>query len=765
VLVLHGHSGVGKSELACEVARRLRQHYPGGAFLIDAGPAGAFLEFARIGEAILGQVFPVDMGIPDRCKFVFYSLYNTPTLLIYDNVQSFETVQPWLPMTGMSCHVLITTPCERLSRYLPSLEVPRLSPGEAWHLITEITGGEVAEKYGDRLIELADGLPVQLYPQAWALAAGNQRDHFDPGQLALTQEAKTSFHGVVALLDEKAQLLLHAASFLTGQHIPREELFQQLASAFAWTETDFHHELDACQHLHLLEGKGELRMHQLLAAYLRDLPGDDVRPALTAIRVAQHQRFIGLAHELITVQANATRAARLLVYPLTIEAWKERNETFSIEESETLGNALSEIGRFAEAFPWYQRAVEVREHVDGQKDYARLSCSLHNLGYCLSSQGQFNEARAWFERAVAARQHPDCQGCIDQEGLGRSLHEVGNCLSSLGFFAEAQGWFERAVKARELGDLHGHIDLEGLGRSLYEVGNCLSSRGQFIEAQPWYLRAVEARQQGELHGGVDQESLGWSLHGMAFCLSSQQQFAEAQKWYERAVTAKEQGDIHGRVDHEGLGRSLHEIGYCVSSQGHYVEAQSWYEQAVAARQRGDVYGRVDYEGCGCSLHEVGNCLANQHRYAEAQEWFERAMKIRQQGDLYRRVDQEGRGCSLHSLGYCLSSRKQYAEAQQWFEQAVAAREQGDIYGHVNHDGLGCSLHEMGYCLSCQGRYTEAFTWLARAVEAKRQGDVLGQVNATSLIISLREAARYLRLLARHDEAQKWEEEAEQLLGN
>jgi hypothetical protein len=39
VVILHGQAGVGKSELAQEYARRSRQAYPGGTFLLDgSGP-------------------------------------------------------------------------------------------------------------------------------------------------------------------------------------------------------------------------------------------------------------------------------------------------------------------------------------------------------------------------------------------------------------------------------------------------------------------------------------------------------------------------------------------------------------------------------------------------------------------------------------------------------------------------------------------------------------------------------------------------------
>jgi tetratricopeptide (TPR) repeat protein len=76
----------------------------------------------------------------------------------------------------------------------------------------------------------------------------------------------------------------------------------------------------------------------------------------------------------------------------------------TIEEGETIGRALHEIGQFAEAQPWFERAVATKEQGDihGRVDHESLGRSLHLVGYCLSSQGQFAEAQPWFERAAKA---------------------------------------------------------------------------------------------------------------------------------------------------------------------------------------------------------------------------------------------------------------------------------------------------------------------------------------------------------------------------
>jgi nucleoside phosphorylase len=58
VLVLHGQSGAGKSELGMEFARTQQSRYPGGTFLIRAGSGGVAIDLAGIGKNILGPNSP-----------------------------------------------------------------------------------------------------------------------------------------------------------------------------------------------------------------------------------------------------------------------------------------------------------------------------------------------------------------------------------------------------------------------------------------------------------------------------------------------------------------------------------------------------------------------------------------------------------------------------------------------------------------------------------------------------------------------------------
>jgi predicted phosphodiesterase len=65
VVVLHGQSGVGKSEVAREFARRRRAAYPGGTFIVEAGKQTIVIDLARLGQTMLGLEVELSLNLGD----------------------------------------------------------------------------------------------------------------------------------------------------------------------------------------------------------------------------------------------------------------------------------------------------------------------------------------------------------------------------------------------------------------------------------------------------------------------------------------------------------------------------------------------------------------------------------------------------------------------------------------------------------------------------------------------------------------------------
>jgi tetratricopeptide (TPR) repeat protein len=653
-LVIHGESGVGKSELLREYARRHEARYPAGRYWIDCR-LNLAQELASLGRQCL-QMAWLEGPLEEQAMEVLQHLAKEQVLLLFDNASQELQVEPFLPPAGQA-HVLLSSTSRDWGPPLVEVWRPeglqRLDPPTALAVLESVASKAVAEQVGERVIAELGGLPVHLLPTARTLARKARHGRLSEGQLVqLSKEGIDSFSIAWQALEPAARLLLQSAGrWFNPNALVEAELVAALAESFQG-EAVVRNAVDACRDLYLLQGEGRLTMHQLLVQFVEAQPP---------------QRLAGISAEDLTpaVAAALGKAAKRL------------------EEAPADGEALAALQCHQLGWDFW------RQHPDGPS-----ADGCHHIGEALYVLGQFAEASRWFKAAATLiRREAD----LDHLALGDNLHDIGHCAYEQGQWPAAAGLYEQAVAEKRQGDLHGRVDHDSLGVSLHALGRCAYEQGQWLAAAGWYEQAVAETRQGDLHGRVDHDSLGGSLHEQGNCAYQQGERLAAAGWYEQAVAEARQGDLQGRVHHESLGRSLHQLGHCAYEQGQWLAAAGWYEQAVAETSQGDQHGRVDHESLGSSLHGLGNCAFQQGEWSAAAGWFEQAVAEARQGDLSGRVDHASLGRSLHQLGHCAFRQGQWSAAAGWCEQAVAEKRQGDIYGRVDQGSVANSEKSLALC--------------------------------------------------------------------
>jgi tetratricopeptide (TPR) repeat protein len=302
----------------------------------------------------------------------------------------------------MPCHILVTTVLEISDPAWQYIKVPPLSPEHSVELVEGLAGREIAARYGNTIAEYAGGLPVQILPTAATLAHEQRRGRLDSARINLAPEAAGSFRAVYDRLGQPARLFLHAAAFLNPQRIILEELSRHLRTGLAWSDADVGRALDTCLDVHLLEGTADLRMHQLFNGFLRQilLSAED-QASVAQVRAVQSQRFVEVAGALAESPADTETARILMSYPLSPAAWADVGQSVPTDNGELIGRALYEIGRFEEARPWFERAVEAKQKGDvhGRIDHESLVTTLRAGAAYLRNLQLTEQAEEWKRRA------------------------------------------------------------------------------------------------------------------------------------------------------------------------------------------------------------------------------------------------------------------------------------------------------------------------------------------------------------------------------
>jgi tetratricopeptide (TPR) repeat protein len=156
------------------------------------------------------------------------------------------------------------------------------------------------------------------------------------------------------------------------------------------------------------EEVGAVRMHQLMATFVRGVAADD--EAQTAAEVA-------LAETVDPLIDKGYPAALQVLLPhlrALIDAGKEREDEQIKHLSHQLGRCLYVVGSYPEAQSFFERVLAITKKMHGE-EHPATAYSLYNLAIVLSAQGEYDEARHFLERALAisenvyGEEHPNTE--------------------------------------------------------------------------------------------------------------------------------------------------------------------------------------------------------------------------------------------------------------------------------------------------------------------------------------------------------------------
>jgi tetratricopeptide (TPR) repeat protein/transcriptional regulator with XRE-family HTH domain len=281
VAVVTGPPGFGKSTLAAQVARDLRDRFDERLFLdlrgVDHEPVAPDTAVRRVAEALAAGTVPPDPAA--AVEHVRALLAGRAVLLVLDNAASEEQVRPLVPAEGPAA-VLVTS--RRVLAGLDGVQrltLGRLAPEDSVALLGEILPGRGEDGDLARLAALCDDVPLALRiagnrlaaRAGWSIGGLVQRMAVDERRLdSLTagdQQVRAAFTSSYEQLGPGAQRLFRRLGLVdaptTGAGLAAALLGETL-----WRTEDLLDELVDLSLVQHLPGD-RYQLHDLLRLYAR----------------------------------------------------------------------------------------------------------------------------------------------------------------------------------------------------------------------------------------------------------------------------------------------------------------------------------------------------------------------------------------------------------------------------------------------------------------------------------------------------------------
>lgn len=668
----HGIGGIGKTQLVISWVHKNKTKYRAVVWLRAERELTLVKDLKRYGLRSQGMVESAeenDEQLAQRTLTVIEDRSHAlPYLLVFDNADSFASVEKWLPRDGSSCHAIVTT--RNKEGFGPSslLAIGRLD---------EESSLRIVEHFMCKVIERSTN------------SAGDERTQvldvlrsFD--FLPLASVAFGSLIGDCGLA-KAVQSIKDAPMKSLSDDLPLGTSFggDNRKSVWAVLSAQIHSLTQVSQNL--LAYLSVLNADRVPLSLLENLMGEDVD---ITIPIKELRRRAIITFDGSSSMVNVHRLLQLAAWRELDLQTSERQEFFYAVAAELVRNLESmdrSAGLNEEIAIVLSHAVAVCQRTWSKDDmpflgdlYSEVGTTYYNIGQHEASVGKYETSVQFFERSLTFQQAFRKDNPLTATTLSNlaSVHkENGQYEKSLGCYKQAL-----AIQTKLHGPNHPDVEL-----TLANVALIYFTLGKYDDAECFYVRAVAVSTECF---GPDHRNTGNRWNSLGFVRSHLGKYGEALESYERA------NSVLKKYDQTDVARTLNNIGDVYSRQGRYDEALGLYTQAL--------------EGSfGLDRASTLNSMAGVHeglgQYREALKLYEQALSIT---ETFLEPNHPDMATVLNNIALVHYRQGSYDRALEIYNRALSIRTKS--YGN-DHPATATTLGNIASVYRSQGRYADALS--------------------------------------------------------
>ena len=574
LVTLSGPGGIGKTTLAAEAARALKEIF-GGRVVWSKADGRADFALSTLLDDIATQLGREDLRTlaPDlKAAQVRELIADPPALIVLDN---YETIAPeakkgieaWFALA--QCSALFTSRHGISSTRNISIAAMSLEEAEDYlgRLVAETQDSQIfSVEVRQRIYETAEANP---YVMQWVVAqigaAQEPRmvlEELAQGEGDAAERVFDRSFNLEQLGDDGRSALLALSLFVPSA--ARDALAE--VAGFGVDLKRVGEALKNLRALWLIKGLDENRrftIEGLTRSLTRARLSKDERADEFRQRFVTHFLNYSEAHKQKTpedfdaLEAEKDNVLSAMDAALDLEDWESVVQTrFALE------TFLELRGHWDEAIRSGQQAVSAARYSQNESSVAAL---LHNLAIMYQRRGELESARQLYKESLEINKRLG-----NQRGIASTLHELGRLAQAQGELESARRLYNESLEINKRLDNQSSIAI-----TLHELGRLAQAQGEVEEARRLYHESLEIKRKLG-----DQSGIASALHQQGRLAQDQGEIEEARRLYHESLEIKRK-----LGNQSGIAITLHELGRLAGVENNKVEAARLFREALGIFER------------------------------------------------------------------------------------------------------------------------------------------------------------------------------------
>jgi tetratricopeptide (TPR) repeat protein len=614
LVTLSGPGGVGKTTLAAEAARALKEVF-GGRIVWSRAEGRADFTLSTLLDDITTQLGREGLRTlaPDLKEAQVRELAaDPPTLIVLDN---FETIAPdakkgigeWFALA--QCSTLFTSRHGISSTR--NVSIAAMSREEAQEylekLIAQTQDSQIFSiEVRQRIYETAEANP---YVMQWVVA---QIDAAQEPRAVLEELAQGTGDAAERVFDRSfnlEQLGDDGRAVLLALSLFAPSATREALAVVAGFGDDMKRVSEAVQNLRALwlikgiDGNRRFTIEGLTRSLTRARLLKDARTDEFRQRFVAHFLSYARAHaQPIPEDFDALEAEKDNIIGSMDVAFEMKNWESVIYVAQILGHIngfLDLRGYWDEAINWNYRAVDAANFMGNKHDAAVYS---QRIGIIQHRRGLYYEARQANEEALATYRELN-----SEENVASALHLLAIIAQSQGELMEARKLYNESLEINKRLSNQNDIAI-----TLNNLATIARTQGELMEAQRLGNQSLEIKRTLD-----NQIGIAGTLHLLALIAQDQSELEESRRLYNESL------EIAKRFGNQILIASiLHNLAIIAQDQGDLREARRLYNESLEINKK-----LGNQSGIANTLHQLGRLAEREGDRAKAIRLLHEALDI------------------------------------------------------------------------------------------------------------------------------------------